>query len=132
MFKRLMDLKIKLLKLCVGSSYLIVIARGEIDREALKRIFNEIEKISRPLVDCKVFMDLEEASLNVRPTAIRAIANRLELHLKFNPIKLAVVASKFDRCGRLYLLRDLLCSQGLRVALFDNTTSAAAWLSEGT
>ena len=131
-FKRLMDLKIKLLELSEGSYYLIVIAHGEIDREALKRIFNEIEKISRPLLDCKVFIDLEEASLNVRPAAIHAIANRLKLHLKSNSIKLAVVASTFDRCGRLHLLRDLLSSRGLRVAVFDNTKTAAAWLSDGT
>jgi hypothetical protein len=127
-----MDLKIKLLEFSEGSHYLIVIARGEIDREALKRIFNEIEKTSRPLVNCKVFIDLEEASLNVRPAAIHAIANRLELHLTSNPVKMAVVASKFDRCGRLRLLRDLLSSQGLRVAVFDNTKTAAAWLSDGT
>jgi hypothetical protein len=127
-----MDLKIKLLEFSEGSHYLIVIAQGEIDREALKRVFNEIEKTSRPLVNCKVFIDLEEASLNVRPAAIHAIANRLELHLKSNPVKMAVVASKFDRCGRLRLLRDLLSSQGLRVAVFDNTKTAAAWLSDGT
>jgi hypothetical protein len=131
-FKRLMELKTKLLELSEGSTYLIVIAQGEIDRESLKRVFDEIEKTSRPLVSCKVFIDLEQASLNIRPAAIHAIANRLELHLKSKSIKMAVVASNFDRCGRLHLLRDLLCDQGLRVALFDNTKTAACWLSEGT
>jgi hypothetical protein len=126
-----MDLKIKLLELFEGSHYLIVIAHGEIDREGLKQIFNEIEKTTRTLASCKVFIDLEEASLNVRPPAIHGIANQLQLHLKSDSIKLAVVASKFDRCGRLHLLRDLLCSQGLRVAVFDNTKNAAAWLSDG-
>ena len=76
-----MDLKTKLLELSEGLYYFIVIAQGEIDREALKRIFNEIEKTSRPLVSCKVFIDFEKASLNIRPAAIRAIANQLELHL---------------------------------------------------
>jgi hypothetical protein len=131
-FKRLMELKTKLLELSEGSTYLIVIAQGEIDRESLKRVFDEIEKTSRPLVSCKVFIDLEQASLNIRPAAIHAIANRLELHLKSKSIKMAVVASNFDRCGRLHLLRDLLCDQGLRVVLFDNTKTAACWLSEGT
>ena len=132
MFKRLMDLKTKLFESFEGSYYLIVIAQGEIDREALKRVFDEVETRSRPILHCKVFIDFEKASLYVRPAAIHAIANQLELHLKSNPIKLAVVAPKFDRCGRLYLLRDLLCSQGLRVALFNNTKTAAAWLSEET
>ena len=91
-------------------------------------------KLKRPsghLSCCKVFIDLEEASLNIRPAAIHAIANRLELPIKNNPIKMAVVGSKFDRCGRLHLLCDLLCRRDLRVAVFDNTTSAGAWLSDG-
>ena len=125
-----MDLKIKLLEFAKGWHYLIVIAQGEIDSQALKRIFNEIEKTIRPLVSCKVFIDLEEAVLNVRPAAIHGIANQLELPRKNKPIKMAVVVSKFDRCGRLHLLSDLLCRRGLRVAVFDNTTSAGAWLSE--
>ena len=128
--KNYMDLKIKLLELAKGWHYLIVIAQGEIDSQALKRIFNEIEKTIRPLVSCKVFIDLEEAALNIRPAAIHSIANQVELPIKNNPIKMAVVASKFDRCGRLHLLCDLLCRRGLRVAVFDNTTSAGAWLSE--
>jgi hypothetical protein len=131
-FKRLMDLKTKLLELSEGSYYLIVIAQGEIDSEALKRVFDEIATSSRPVLDCKVFIDFEKASLNVRPAAIRAITNQLELHLTSKPIKMALVASKFDRCGRLHLLRDLLCSEGLRVAVFDNTKTAATWLSDGT
>ena len=73
--------------------------------------FNEIEKTIRPLVSCKVFIDLEEAGLNIRPAAIHAIVNQLELHIKDNPNKMAVVASKFDRCGCLHLLRDLLSNQ---------------------
>jgi len=90
-------------------------------------------KLKRPsghLSVCKLFIDLEEAALNIRPAAIHSIANQVELPLKNNPIKMAVVASKFDRCGRVHLLCDLLSRRGLRVAAFDNTTSAAAWLSE--
>ena len=127
-----MDLKIKLLESFQESYYLIVIAQGKIDSEALKRLFGEVEKITEPLLHCKVFMDLEEASLNIRPAAIHAIANQLELPKKDKPNKMTVVASKFDRCGRLQLLGDLLCSRGFRVAIFDNTTSAAEWLSEET
>ena len=127
-----MDLKIKLLEAFEGSYYLIVIAQGKVDNAALKRLFAEVEKITEPLLDCKVFIDLEEASLNVRRAAVHAIITQLELHSKSNLGKIVVVSSEFDRCGRLQLLRDLLCSRGFRVAVFDNTTSAAEWLSEGT
>ena len=37
-FKRPVDLKTKILESSEGSYYLIVIAQGEIDREALKRV----------------------------------------------------------------------------------------------
>jgi hypothetical protein len=114
------------------SYYLIVIAQGKIDSKALKRLFGEVEKITEPLLHCKLFIDLEEASLNVRAAAVHAIVAQLELHSKSNLRKMVIVSSEFEPCGRLQLLRDLLCSRGFRVAIFDNTTSAAEWLSEET
>ena len=127
-----MDLKIKLFKSFEGSYYLIVIAQGKVDSAALKRMFAEVEKITEPLLHCKVFIDLEAASLNVRPAAVHAIVTQLKLHSISNVGKIVVVSSEFDRCVRLQLLRDLLCSRGFRVAVFDNTTKAAEWLSEAT
>jgi hypothetical protein len=127
-----MDLKIKLLEAFEGSYYLIVIAQGKVDSAVLKRLFAEVEKITEPLLHCKVFIDLEEARLNVRAAAVHAIVTQLELHSKSHLGKMAVVSSEFEPCGRLQLLRDLLCSRGFRVAVFDNTTSAGEWLSEAT
>jgi hypothetical protein len=86
-----MDLKIKLLELFEGSYYLIVIAQGIIDSEALKRVFTDVQEITRPLLHCKVFIDFEEASLQVRATALHAIANQLELHSRTSATKMAVV-----------------------------------------
>ena len=126
-----MDLKVKLLESFQESYYLIVIAQGKIDSKALKRLFGEVEKITEPLLHCKVFIDLEEASLNIRAAAVHAIVAQFELPSKSNIGKMAIVSSEFEPCGRLQLLRDLLCSRGFRVAIFDNTTSAAEWLSEG-
>jgi len=127
-----MDLKIKLLELLEGSYYLIVIVHGVIDSEALKRVFTDVQEITRPLLHCKVFIDFEEASLRVRATALHAIATQLELHSRTSATKMAFVSSRSDHCGRLQLLRDSLCSRGFRVAVFHNTTSAAEWLSEET
>ena len=127
-----MDSKIKLLKFPNGLNYLVVIAQGIIDRKALERVFGEVRKTSRSLSSCGVFIDLEEASLKVQSLGIHAIANQFGPELKLNIIKIAVVSSEFDPCGRLHLMRDLLCGQGLRVAVFDNTKTAASWLSEGT
>jgi hypothetical protein len=121
-----MDLKIKLLESFQESYYVIVIAQGKIDSKALKRLFGEVEKITEPLLHCKLFIDLEEASLNVRAAAVHAIVTQLELHSKSNLGKMAVVSSEFEPCGRLQLLRDLLCSRGFRVAVFDNTTGRGA------
>jgi hypothetical protein len=127
-----MELKIKLLEAFEESYYLIVIAQGKVGSAALKRLFAEVEKITEPLPDCKVFIDLEEARLNVRREAVHAIVTQLELHSRSRLGKMVVVSSELDRCGRLQHVRDLLCSRGFRVAVFDDTTSAAEWLSEGT
>jgi hypothetical protein len=86
----------------------------------------KLDRGGRPLLHCKVFIDLEEARLNVRAAAVHAIVTQLELHSKSNLGKMAVVSSEFEPCGRLQLLRDLLCSRGFRVAVFDNTTGRGA------
>jgi hypothetical protein len=122
----------KALEAFAESYYLIVIVRGKVDGAALKRLFAEVEKITEPLLHCRVFIDLEEASLNVRRADVHVLVTQLELHSKSNLSKMVVVSSEFDCCARLQLLRDLLCSRGFRVAVFDNTRSAAEWLSEGT
>ena len=58
------------------------------------------------------------------------IAKSRETSRCFFLLRRADVFSEFEHCGRLQLLRDSLCSRGFRVAVFDNTTTAAAWLSE--
>jgi hypothetical protein len=126
-----MDLKIKLLEAFEGSYSLIVIAHGKVDSAALKRLFAEVEKITEPLLHCKVFIDLEDARLHVRSAAVHAIVTQLKLHPNSSLGKMVVVSSELDHCGRLQLLRDLLCSRGFKVAVFDNTKKAADWLSEG-
>jgi hypothetical protein len=93
---------------------------------ASERVFDEVGSRGRPLLHCKVFIDLEEASLDMRAADVHAIVTQLELHSKSNLGKMAVVSSEFELCGRLQLLRDLLCSWGFRVAVFDNTTGRGA------
>ena len=125
-----MDLKIKLLKFPNGLNYLVVLAQGIIDRKALERVFGEVKRTSRALSSCAVFIDLEEAILKVQPSGIHAVAKQFGPDLKLNIIKVAVVSSEFDHCRRLHVLREALCRQGLRVALFGDTKTAAAWLSD--
>ena len=50
----------------------------------------KLDREGRPLLHCKVFIDLEEASLAKGAAAVHAIVTQLDLTSKFNPGKMAV------------------------------------------
>ena len=60
-----MDLNIKLLKSPDGENHLIIITGERIDAEGLKKIFRQVEDTTQFLLNCKVLVDLEDASLRI-------------------------------------------------------------------
>ena len=124
-----MDLNIKLLKSPDGENHLIIITGELIDAEGLKKIFRQVEETTQFLLNCKVLVDLEDASLRIEPQEIHVLVHGLGCDLWHRNIKLALVSSPdIHTVERLALLSESLCCQGLRSAVFDNARQAVNWL----
>jgi hypothetical protein len=124
-----MDLNIKLLKLPDGENHLIIITGELIDAEGLKKIFRQVEDTTQFLLNCKVLIDLENASLRIEPQEIQVLVRGLGCDLWHRNIRLALVSPPdIHSFERLALLSESLCSQGLRAAVFDNAREAVNWL----
>jgi len=127
-----MDLKIKLLELS-GGHYLIIITRGLIDARALEQIFREVATTSQALADCKILIDLADATVIFGPPDIHILVNGLGPDLLRPDIKIAVVSpAEIDEFEQLRVLSASLCSLGLKVAVFDNAKGAVIWLGDGS
>jgi hypothetical protein len=128
-----MNLNIKLLKSPDGENHLIIITGELTDAEGLKKIFRQVEDTTQLLLNCKVLVDLEDASLRIEPQEIHTLVHGLGRDLSHRNIRLALVSPPDIRTfEQLALLSKSLCSQGLRTAVFDNARQAVSWLIDLT
>jgi hypothetical protein len=58
-------------------NHVIVIARGSLDGEGLKRIFREVASATRYLPDSKVLIDLVDANFELQPAEIDVFVDGL-------------------------------------------------------
>jgi hypothetical protein len=124
-----MDLNIKLLKSPDGENHLIIITGELIDAEGLREIFRQVEETTQFLFNCKVLVDLENASLRIQPHEIHVLVHGLGCDLRHRKLRLALVSPPdIHTFEQLVLLSESLCSQGLRAAVFDNARQAVNWL----
>jgi len=124
-----MALNIKLLKSPDGENHLIIITGELIDAEGLREIFRQVEDTTQFLLNCKVLVDLEDASLRIEPQEIPVLVHGLGCDLRHRKLRLALVAPPdVQTFEQLALLSESLCSQGLKAAVFDNARQAVNWL----
>src|SRR4029077_12670859 len=73
----MMDLQIKLFSGLDRGNHVIIITRGSIDIEGFREIFRNVVNTTRSLLDCKVLIDLQDATYKLEPGDIRAFADNL-------------------------------------------------------
>ena len=128
-----MDLNVKLLRSPAGKNHLIIIARGQIDTEGLELIFRQVTETIQELFNCTVLIDFENTNLRVKSSDIDALINRLGPDLRLGNLKTALVSSaEIDELEQLRILRDSLCREDLRAAVFCDTQEAVVWLVDMT
>jgi len=126
-----MDLNIKLLQSPDGN-HLIIITSGHIDMESLGDIICRVVETTQPLLNCKVLIDFEAATLILSASDVRTLLGKFGVDAWPDDIRIALVSSAdTDRSGQLDVLRDSLCNLGLRVASFVNAREAVNWLVHG-
>jgi hypothetical protein len=127
----MMDLQIKLFSGLDRGNHVIVITRGLVDIEGLRQIFRNIVNTTRSLLDCRVLVDLQDATYSLEPGDIHdfAVNLRPEFWPPTNRVALVSVPEPQDYC-RLCLLSTFLSNRRIRNAVFKDTKSALSWLVE--
>jgi hypothetical protein len=126
-----MDLNIKLLQSPDGN-HLIIITSGHIDIESLGDIICRVVETTQPLLNCKVLIDFEAATLILSASDVHTLLGRFGVDAWPDDIRIALVSPPdIDRSGQLDVLRDSLCNLGLQVASFVNARDAVNWLVHG-
>jgi hypothetical protein len=126
-----MDLQIKLFSGLDRGNHVIVITRGLVDLEGLRQIFRNIVDTTRSLLDCRVLVDLQDATYCLEPGDIHdfAVHLRPEFWPPTNRVALVSVPEPQDY-RQLCLLSTFLSNRRIRNAVFQDTKSALSWLVE--
>ncbi len=126
-----MDLQMKLFSGLDKGNYVIIITRGSIDIEGFREIFRNVVNTTRSLVDCKVLIDLQEATYRLEPADIVAFAENLrpEFWPPTNKVALVSVSDQQEH-RQLCVLSTFLSNRVIKNAIFKDTKTALSWLVE--
>jgi hypothetical protein len=122
-----MDFQIKLLQWEDRECYLIVIARGELNRESLKQLFHRLTQAIRTNRDCKILVDLQDVTTVTSSSNIDAFL--VDSGVAFVKDKVAFVCPEASRQYLLLIaLSTGLAKLGHRTAVFSDSEAATDWL----
>jgi len=125
-----MDFQVKLFNWQDEGNHLIVLARGVMETEAFRSLFDEIEAATRYLSECKVLVDLSDSTYQIESAEIQGLVSRLRLDRWPCNNKIAFVSTSENvDYHRLFFLRTELAAHGLRVGVFRNSKIAIDWLA---
>ena len=125
-----MDFQVKLFNRQDQGNHLIVLARGVIDTEAFRLLFEEIEAATQHLTECKVLVDLSDSTYQIACSEIQGLVSRLRLDRWPYNNKIAFVSTaEIADFHRLFFLRTELAAHRLPVGVFRNSEIAMDWLA---
>ena len=126
-----MDLQIKLFSVLDRGNHVIIITRGSVDIEGFREIFRNVVNATRSLLDCKVLIDLQEATYRLEPADIRAFADNLRPEYWPPTNRVAMVSEPDPHDYRqLCVLSTFLSNRAIRNAVFQDTRAAVSWLAD--
>jgi hypothetical protein len=126
-----MELQIKLFTGLDRGNHVIVISRGSVDIEGLRQIFRTVVDATHTLLDCKVLIDLQDATYMLEPDDIHTFADNLrpEFWPSTNRVALVSVPDRQDY-RQLCVLSTFLSNRAIKNAVFKDTKAALSWLVE--
>jgi len=125
-----MKYQIKLFSWADKGNHLIVLARGFMDVDAFRRLFQEITEATRPLIDCKVLADLSDSTYELEAADVNDFVGELPADAWPSGNKVALVSgANLDDYHRLYLLRTALSARGFSAGVFLDSKAAIDWLA---
>jgi hypothetical protein len=126
-----MNYQVKLFHWPERGDHVIMIARGFVEIEGFKQIFRKVGEMTASLSDCKVLIDLVDASYGLDPAGIKAFVSDILPELWPVNTKIALVSTpQLQQHNQLLLLAASLSNRGCKVAAFYDSKSAVSWLTE--
>ena len=124
-----MRIQIKQLNWPAGN-YMIVIARGILSGAGLEQILTKVTAASLAHADCKILIDLIEATCTIAPAEIDRLLSELRPDLYPARSRIALVSALED--DHYVSLSDVsICLEkyGFRIAVFRDSKAAVDWLA---
>ena len=126
-----MNYQIKLYHWPERGDHVIMIVRGFVEIAGFKRIFRKVVELTDTHRDCKVLVDLVDATYALNPADIKALVSDLTPAICPVNRKIALVSTpKLQQHNQLLVLAASLANRGGKVAAFDDSKSAVTWLAE--
>ena len=126
-----MNYQVKLFHWPERGDHVILIACGFVDIDGFKQMFRKVGEITASLSDCKVLIDLVDATYDLDLMDIKALVSAITPDLlPINP-KIALVSTpQMQQRLPLMLLAASLSNRGRKVAAFYDSKPAVTWLIE--
>src|SRR5690348_1476270 len=125
-----MSYDVKFLSWPASGNHLIAITWGRIDANGFKELFARLAELAQPLFDCKVLIDLEQATYSLEEAEAEVIVDDLKPELWPPHLKIAIVsAPAITQFDQLLTLSTALAKKGFTVSLFYSTKAAIYWLA---
>jgi len=126
-----MSYQIKLLSLPAIGNYVITFGRGVLRTQELERLLVEVTHAAQSLADCKVLIDLQDATVQISPLDLGKLITGMQIDLWLGDNKIAILsAPPVEQHNLLSSLARSLSMRQVRIALFDQVEKALRWLTE--
>ena len=125
-----MNYQIKLFHWPERGDHVIMIVRGYVDIEGFKQMFCKVGEMTAALSDCKVLIDLMDATYGFDPAGIKAFVSEITPDVLLEKSKIALVSTpQAQQHNQLLLLAASLSNRGYKIAAFYESKSAVSWLT---
>ena len=126
-----MSYQIKLLSLPAIGNYVITFGRGVLRTQELERLLVEVTHAAQSLADCKVLIDLQDATLQISPMDLGKLITGMQIDLWLGDNKIAILAAPpVEQHNLLSSLARSLSMMQVKIALFDQVEKALRWLTD--
>jgi hypothetical protein len=126
-----MNYQVKLFHWPERGDHVILIACGFVDLNGFRQMFSKVLEVTVSLSDCKVLIDLVDATYDLGPVEIEAFVSAITPDLLPINSKIALVSTpQMQQHNPLLLLAASLSNRGCKVAAFYDSKSAVTWLIE--
>jgi hypothetical protein len=125
----LYEIKVKIFRWEDHGPYLVIVARGEINKESVREIFRRVDEATLDHAGCKILFDLHEVASVASNADFDDVAVEAAQHSKQNKI-VFVCPSDHRQHSELIPLRMCFVRRGYLTAVFADPKIATDWLTE--